>query len=95
MVAFGVESGPAGLAVRVQCQKGSNLLFEQLLLDGHEELLGFSNGQTQMLDTLRVLLQGGDVRHSSFLAILGAHDELKFGTLGGAPPVGVVYRCMA
>jgi hypothetical protein len=48
-----------------------------------------------MLDTLRVFLQGDDVRRTSFLAILGAYDELKFDTHGGTPPVEVVDRNMA
>jgi len=67
------------------------LLFEQVLLNNCEELFGFSEGQAQLLDALRVLLQSGDVRYGFLRAIIGAHDKLQFDTHGGAPPVGVVH----
>jgi hypothetical protein len=50
MGAFAFQSDPTGLAVRVICQKNPDLPFEHALLDGREQLLGFSERQAQMLD---------------------------------------------
>lgn len=47
----------------------------------------------EMLDALRVLLQGDDVGDDFFMAIIAAHDELELHTHGGVPP-GLRGGCM-
>ena len=87
MVAFDFESYPAKLAVRVRSQKGVNLLLKKALLYGGEELFGFGECQAEVLNTLRVLLQGEDIRDRFLTTIIGAYNELKFDTHREAPPV--------
>ena len=69
------------------------LVLQQVFLDRVEELFSLSEGQAQMLDALRVLLQGNDISDGFFLAIIGAHDELEFDAHGRAP-LGLSGRCM-
>src|SRR6266511_1579607 len=88
MVAFDFEHRSTGLAMRLQGQKGVNLLLGQALLDGFEELLGFGERQAQMLDPFGILPQGDDVRHGFFAVIIGAQDELKFDMHGGLLRLG-------
>ena len=73
-----LERSATGLAVRVRGQKCVNLLLKHALLESGEELFRFNERQAQVLDALAVLLQGDDVGHGFFTAIIGAHDELKF-----------------
>ncbi len=54
-------------------------------MDRVEGLFGLSEGQTQMLDTLGVLLEGNNIGDDFFLAIIAAHDKLEFDAYGRAP----------
>jgi hypothetical protein len=51
---------------------------EQTFLGRGEELFGLLERQAQMLEALGVLLQGDEVCHRFFTAIIAAHDQLQF-----------------
>jgi hypothetical protein len=93
MIAFGFEGSAAVRAGRAPIEKRLHLVVQQAFLDRGEELFGLPECQAQMLDALRVLLQGNDVSNGFFLAIIAAHDELEFDAHGRAPP-GLIGRCM-
>jgi hypothetical protein len=82
MIAFDLECGTAVCAGRVRRKKRLNLLLQHALLDGGEELLGFLERQTEMLNACGVFLQGDDVCHRFFTAIIAAHDQLQFDAPG-------------
>jgi hypothetical protein len=86
MIAFGFEGGAAVRTGRAPVEKCLHLVLQEAFLERVEELFGLPEDQTQMLDTLSILLQGDDVSGGVFLAILGADDELQFDAHGRAPP---------
>ncbi len=75
MIAFDLERGTTVWTGRAQSKKRLDLLLQQALLGSFEELFGFLECQAQVLDALAVLLQGDDIRHGFFMAIVAAHDE--------------------
>jgi hypothetical protein len=55
---------------------------QQAFLDDIEELFGLLECQAQMLDALGVLVQGNEVCHRFFMAIITAQDQLQFDAHG-------------
>ena len=92
-IAFDLAWGTAVCAGRVRRKKRFNLLLQHAVLDGGEELCGCLERQTEMRRACGVLLQGDEVCHRFFTAIIAAHDELDFDTHGRAPP-GLSGSCM-
>ena len=84
--AFGFEGGATVRAGRAAVEKCLHLVLQQAFLDRGEELFGLRERQAQMLNALGVLLQGDEVCHRFFPAIIAAHDELEFDAHGRAPP---------
>ena len=82
MIAFGFEGGTAVRAGRARVEKRLHLVLQHALLDSVEELLGFLERQAEMLNACGVLLQGDDVCHRFFMAIIAAHDQLQFDAHG-------------
>src|SRR4029453_16723722 len=76
MSAFDLERNTAVCTGRLRRQKRLHLVLQHAVLDGGEELLGFCQRQPEMLDACGVLLQGDDICHRFFTAIIAAHDEL-------------------
>jgi hypothetical protein len=58
------------------------LVVQQAFLDRGEELFGLLERQPQMLDALGVLLQGDEVCHGFFTAIIAAQNQLQFDVHG-------------
>jgi hypothetical protein len=56
--------------------KGSRLLFHQMLLERCEDGLRFGQREAQMLDLLVLLLQNRDLLRLLFTTILCTHDKL-------------------
>ena len=46
---------------RMHVEKGVDLLLEEVLLEGAEELFGLGQGQPEMLDALMALVEGNDI----------------------------------
>src|SRR5262249_3333508 len=82
MIAFGLEGGTAVRAGRAPVEKRIHLVVQQAFLDRGEELFSLLERQPQMLDALGVLLQGNEVCHGFFTAIIAAHDQLQFNAHG-------------
>ena len=61
-VGLKLERGTAVLARRGRLEKGVDLLLEEALLEGAEQLFGLGQGQPEMLDALVVFIQGDDKR---------------------------------
>ena len=78
MKAFGLEYGTTVCTGRVRRKKRLNLLLQHALLDSGKELLGFLERQTEMFKAGGILLQGDEVGHRFFTAIIAAHDQLQF-----------------
>src|SRR5215467_770695 len=91
---FQVQRRPAVRAIRARVEKGINLLLEEVLLEGAEELFGLREGQPEMLDALMALVEGEDIGNGLFLTLIVTHDELQFDTHRGASP-GSSDRCIA
>jgi hypothetical protein len=51
-------------------EKGVDLLLEEVVLEGAEELFGLGQGQPEMLDALRVLVQGNDIGDNLFMTFI-------------------------
>jgi hypothetical protein len=66
--------------------KLSDLLLEQVSLEGAEELFGFGQGQAEMLDALVVFVEGDDIGDGLLLAWIVADNELEFDAHRGASP---------
>ena len=77
---------PAVWTGRAGSEKRVNLALQQPVLEGFEELFGFSEGQAQMLDACVVLFQGDEVGDGGFMAIIITHNELQFDAYGSAFP---------
>jgi hypothetical protein len=82
MIAFGFERGAAVRAGRAPVEKRLNLVLQQAFLERGEELFGLRERQAQMLNALGVLLQGDEVCHRFFTAIIATHDQLQFDAHG-------------
>src|SRR5262249_24070188 len=85
-VGLELERCAAVRARRMRVEKGGNLLLEEVSLKGAEKLFGLGKGQPDLFDALIVLLEGNDIGDGLFLALIAAHDELKFDTHMGASP---------
>src|SRR5215510_13324628 len=75
---FQMQRRPAVRAIRARVEKGSDLLLEEVPLQGAEEVFGLREGQPEMLDALMVLVEGDDVRDGLFFKLIVTHDELQF-----------------
>ena len=67
-------------------EKGVDLLSEEVLLQGAEEVFGLRQGQPEMLDALMVLVEGDDIGDGLFMTVIVTNDELQFDTHTGASP---------
>ena len=67
-------------------EKGVDLLLEEVLLQGAEELFGLRHGQPEMVDALMVLGEGDDIGDGLFMTVIVTHDELQCDTHTGASP---------
>jgi hypothetical protein len=83
---FQVQRRPAVRAIRARVEKGGDLLSEEVLLQGAEEVFGLRQGQPEMLDALIVLVKGDDIGDGLFITFIVTHDELQFDTHTGASP---------
>jgi hypothetical protein len=88
-VGFQRQRRPAVRAIRARVEKGGDLLLEEVLLQGAEELFGLRQGQPEMLDALMVLVEGEDIGDGLFLTLIVTHDELQFDTHTGLRRVRV------
>jgi hypothetical protein len=66
MIAFGFEGSATVRAGRAPVEKRLHLVLQETFMDRGEELFGLPECQAQMLDALRVLLQGNDVSNGVF-----------------------------
>jgi hypothetical protein len=64
-------------------EKGADLLWEEVLLEGAEALFGLGQGQPELLDVSVVLVEGDDIGDGLFLPLITAQDELQFDTHTG------------
>src|SRR5215471_16925435 len=85
-VGFQVQRRPAVRAIRARVEKGGDLLLEEVLLQGTEEVFGLCQGQPEMLDALMAFVEGDDVGDGLFITLIVTHDELQFDTHTGASP---------
>jgi hypothetical protein len=67
-------------------EKGVDLLWEEVLLKGAEELFGLDQAQPERLDALRALVQGNDNGDGFFMTFIVTDDELQFAAHRGASP---------
>src|SRR5215470_12139950 len=81
-----LERRPAGRTGRTRVEKGGELLWEEVPLEGAEEVCGLGQGQPEMLDALMVLGEGDDIGDGLFLTVIVTNDELQFDTHTGASP---------
>src|SRR5438034_10213028 len=77
---FQGQRRPAVRAIRARVEKGVDLLLEEVLLQGAEEVFGLGEGQPEMLDALMVLVEGEDIGDGLFITLIITHDELQFAT---------------
>ena len=70
----------------MRVEKGVDLLLEEVLLQGAEEVFGLRQGQPVMLDALLVLVEGDDIGDGLFMTVIVTNDELQFDTHTGASP---------
>ena len=85
-MALDLERRPAVWTSCMRVEKGIDLLLEEVLLQGAEEVFGLRQGQPEMLDALMVLVEGDDIGDGLFLTLIVTHDELQFDTHTGASP---------
>src|SRR5712691_4674318 len=83
---FRGQRRPAVRAIRARVEKGVDLLLEEVLLQGAEEVFGLRQSQPEMLDALMVLVKGDDIGDGLFLTLIVTHDELQFEAHTGASP---------
>ena len=62
----------------MRVEKGKDLLLEEVVLEGAEELFGLGQSQPEMLDALSVLVQGNDIGDGLFVTFIVTDDELQF-----------------
>src|SRR4029434_7609203 len=89
-----MQRRPAVRAIRARVEKGGDLLLEEVLLQGAEEVFGLCQSQPEMLDALMVLVESDDIGDGLFITLIVPHDELQFDTHTGASP-GSSDRCIA
>jgi hypothetical protein len=77
---------PQSGQVETRVEKGVDLLLEEVLLQGAEELFGLRQGQPEMLDALLVLVEGDDIGDGLFITLIVTHDKLQFDTHTWASP---------
>src|SRR4029453_6574803 len=77
-VGLELERRPAVRARRARVEKGVNLLFEEVALEGAEELFGLGQGQSEMFDALVILGEGDDIGDGFFMTLIVTNDELQF-----------------
>jgi hypothetical protein len=70
LVGFHLAWCPTVWTGRTGSEKRVHLSLKQPLLDGFEQLFGFLEGQTQMLNACGLLLQGNDISDGGCLAII-------------------------
>src|SRR5215467_9274587 len=66
--------------VRARCmrvEKGGDLLWEEVALEGAQELFGLGQTHPEMLDALVVLGEGDDIGDGFFLTVIVTDDELQ------------------
>ena len=78
------ERRPTVWTRRARIEKGVNLLLEEVVLEGAEELCGLGQAQPEMLDALMVLIEGDDIGDGLFITLIVTHDALQFDTHTGA-----------
>ena len=81
-----LERRPTVWTGRMRVEKGGDLLLEEVLLQGAEEVFGLRQGQPEMLDALMVLVEGDDLGDGLFLTLIVTQDELQFEAHTGASP---------
>ena len=81
-----LERRPAVWTSRMRVEKGSDLLLEEVLLQGAKKVFGLRQGQPEMLDALMVLGEGDDIGDGLFITLIITHDELQFEVHTGASP---------
>jgi hypothetical protein len=74
------------LARRMGVEKGVDLLLEDVVLEGAQELFSFGQTQPEMLNALVVFIEGDDIGNSFFLTIIVTNDELQFDAHSRASP---------
>jgi hypothetical protein len=67
-------------------EKGVDLLLEEVLLQGAEEVFGLRQSQPEMLDALMVFVKGDDIGDGLFITLIVTHDKLQFDAHTGASP---------
>jgi hypothetical protein len=70
----------------MRVKKGADLLLEEALLEGTEELFGLSQSQPEMLDALVALVEGKDIGDGFSLTVIVTDDELQFDAHRRASP---------
>jgi hypothetical protein len=70
----------------MRVKKGADLLLEEVLLEGTEEVFGLSQSQPEMLDALVVLGEGKDIGDGFFLTVIVTDDELQLDAHSRASP---------
>jgi hypothetical protein len=60
----------------MRVEKGVNLLLEEVLLEGTEQLFRLGQGQPEMLDALMVLVESDDIGDGLFITLIVTQDEL-------------------
>jgi hypothetical protein len=83
---FQVQGRPAVRAIRARVEKGVDLLLEEVPLQGAEKVFGLRQSQPEMLDALRVLVEGDDIGDGLFITLIITHDKLQFEAHTGASP---------
>ena len=53
----------------MRVEKGINLLWEEVSLEGAEKLCGLGQGQPEMFDALIVLLEGKNIGNGFFMTV--------------------------
>lgn len=81
-----LERRAAIQARHMRIKKGADLLLEEALLEGTEEVFGLSQSQPEMLDALVVLGEGKDIGDGFFLTVIVTDDELQFDAHSRASP---------
>ena len=71
-VGFHLEQGATARARGTRVEKSSNLLLQEVSLQGAKELFGLRQGQPEMLDALVVLVEGDHIGDGLFLTLIAA-----------------------
>ena len=85
-VSLELERCPTVRTGRTRVEKGGDLLLEEVSLEGAEEVFGLGQGQPEMLDAVRILVEGDDIGDGLFITLIVTQDELQFDTHTGASP---------